>query len=98
MIVRFKGDPDDLLARFEQARQSWIEAQSGNYNPPIFFAVCKSDEGIVLIDGWASDEDHKAFGERMGPHLQAAGMQSPDHLEHLWIEKLDWDETITQQS
>jgi hypothetical protein len=26
----------------------------------------------------------------MGPHLEAVGMGMPDHLEHLWIEKLGW--------
>jgi hypothetical protein len=34
---------------------------------------------------------HKAFGRNMGPHLEAVGMGSPDHLEHLWVEKLGWD-------
>lgn len=90
VIVRFNGDPDDLFERFEQARKSWVEAQD-DYNPPVFYAVCKDDEGIVLIDGWETDADHKAFGERMGPHLQSAGMGSPDHLEHLWIGKLGWE-------
>jgi hypothetical protein len=91
VIVRFHGDPDDLFERFEKARRSWVEAQNDDYSPPVFFAVCKTDDGIVLIDGWETDEDHKAFGERMGPHLEAAGMGSPDHLEHLWVSKLGWD-------
>jgi hypothetical protein len=34
VIIRFKGDPDDLLERFERARQMWIEAQDGDYEPP----------------------------------------------------------------
>ena len=92
VIVRFNGDPDDLLERFEQARQSWIEAQGDSYNRPAFFAVCKTEEGIVIVDGWQTDADHKAFGQRMGPHLQSVGMGMPDHLEHMWISQLGWDQ------
>jgi len=97
VIVRFNGDPDDLLERFERARRSWIEAQSDGYNPPAFFAICETAEGIVILDGWETDEDHKAFGERMGPHLQAVGMGMPDHLEHLWIARLGWDSPPPRQ-
>jgi hypothetical protein len=52
VIIRFNGDPDDLLERFEKVRQAWIEAQDGDYSPPAFYAVCKTDEGIVIVDGW----------------------------------------------
>ena len=91
VIVRFNGDPDDLLERLEKARLLWVDAQGGDYDPPAFYAVCKVEEGIVLVDGWETDAAHRAFGERMGPHLEAVGMGSPDHLEHMWIEKLGWD-------
>ncbi|PZS25825.1 MAG: hypothetical protein DLM61_19375 [Pseudonocardiales bacterium] len=91
VIVRFNGDPDDLFERFERARRLWIEAQHGDYSPPDFYAVCKTDEGIVIVDSWETDTAHQAFGRRMGPHLEAVGMGMPDHLEHLWIEKLGWD-------
>jgi len=97
VIVRFNGDPDDLLERFERARRSWIEAQTDGYNLPAFFAICKTAEGIVILDGWETDEDHKAFGAQMGPHLQAVGMGVPDHLEHLWIARLGWDSPPPRQ-
>jgi hypothetical protein len=98
VIVRFNGDPDDLAERFERARQSWVEAQNGDYNAPAFYAVCKSEEGIVIVDAWHTDEDHKAFGRRMEPHLEAAGMAGPDHLEHLWIDKLGWESSPARAS
>jgi hypothetical protein len=91
VIVRFNGDADELFERFERARRLWVEAQEGDYSPPAFYAVCKTDEGIVIVDGWETDEAHKAFGRRMEPHLEAVGMGGPDDLEHLWIEKLGWD-------
>ncbi len=43
VILRFNGDPDDLLGRFGQARKSWIEAQDDGWNPPIFFAICEAE-------------------------------------------------------
>lgn len=52
VIVRFNGDPDDLIERFERARQLWIEAQGGDYQRPAFYASCKTDDGIAVIDGW----------------------------------------------
>lgn len=91
VIVRFSGEADDLFERFEQARRLWIEAQDGDYSPPAFYAVSKTEDGIVIVDGWETDAAHEAFGRRMGPHLEAVGMGMPDHLEHLPIEKLGWD-------
>ena len=91
VILRFSGDPDDLFERFERARRLWIEAQDDDYKRPFFYAACKTDDGIVVINGWATDADHKAFGRRMGPHLRAAGIGQPDNHEHLVIEKLGWE-------
>lgn len=53
-----------------------------------FLVVCM--EGIVVVDGWENARDHRAFGERMGAHLQAVGMGKPDGLEHLRIARLGW--------
>jgi hypothetical protein len=91
VIVRFNGEPDDLLARFESARRLWIEAQGDDYNRPVFYAACKTSDGIVIINGWETKADHEAFGRLMGPHLRAVGIGHPDQHEHLSIEKLGWD-------
>jgi hypothetical protein len=90
MIVRFSGDPDDLLDRFEKARRLWIEAQDDDYKRPVFHAVCRTGDGIVVINGWETTADHRAFGRRMAPHLQAVGLGRADKHEHLSIEKLGW--------
>jgi hypothetical protein len=91
VIVRFNGDPDDLFERFERARRHWTETQDESYHRPVFYAACKTDDGIVIINGWETDADHRAFGRGMGPHLRAAGIGHPDQHEHLRIEKLGWD-------
>jgi hypothetical protein len=49
-------------------------------------------------DGWETDPDHRAFGERMGPHLATASLGMPDHLEHLWIAQLGWDAVPAEAS
>lgn len=91
VIIRFAGDPGDLLERFERARRLWIEAHAGDYNGPVFYAACKTDEGIAIVNGWQSVADHRAFAHRMRPHLEAVGIGMPDRHEHLPIEKLGWD-------
>jgi hypothetical protein len=35
VLIRFNGEPDDLLDRFEQARRRWIEAQERDYDRPL---------------------------------------------------------------
>ena len=91
VIIRFNGDPDDLIERFESARQLWIEAQDGDYDRPAFYAACKTDEGIAIVSGWETARAHRAFGHPMGPHLEAVGMGMPDHIERLRIRKLGWN-------
>jgi len=91
VVIRFKGDSQDLLARFETARQRWIETQDGDYERPTFHAVCKTEDGIAVVNGWESAVAHRAFGEGIAPHIAAVGMEGPDHIEHMRVERLGWD-------
>lgn len=91
LIVRFNGNPDELLERFERARRLWIEAEANDYERPIFYAACKSEDGIAIVSGWNSEAAHQAFGRKMGAHLESVGIGRPDAHEHLRIEKLGWD-------
>ena len=104
VIMRFDGDPADLIDRFERARRLWIDAQGAGYGPPLFYAACElrqhlrggprahqTGTGIVIVTAWATEADHKAFTHRMRPHLDAVGLGMPDRLEHLPIERLGWD-------
>src|SRR6266511_5995313 len=68
VIIRFSGDRDDLLERFDRVRQKWIEAQEGDYERPIFYAACKADEGIAIVSGWQTAVAHRAFGEELHAH------------------------------
>ncbi len=90
VILRFSGDPNDLLGRFAEARKSWSEAHYDG-KPPTFFAICEAQEGIALVTGWEAEEDHKAFRKQMMPHLHAAGVGRPSGHEQLRITQLGWD-------
>jgi hypothetical protein len=90
VIIRFEGDSDDLLERFEQARRQWIEAQGGNYERPLFHAACRTDDGIAIVSGWGTAIGHRAFGQGIAPHVAAVGMGRPDRIERMRIEKLGW--------
>jgi hypothetical protein len=90
VTIRFTGDPDLLLERFERARQLWIEAQDGDYEHPVFYAACKTDEGIAIVNCWKSAVAHRVFGQGIHPHIDAVGMSTPDQIERMRIEKLGW--------
>jgi hypothetical protein len=91
VIIRFSGDPDDLLERFERVRRMWIEAQADDYERPAFYAACKADDGIAIVTGWESAAAHRAFGQQLHPHIEAAGMGAPDRIERMRIEKFGWE-------
>lgn len=91
VIIRFSGDPDDLLERFERARRMWIEAQVGGYERPAFYAACRTDEGIAIVTAWESAIAHRAFGQGLHPHIEAVGLPAPDRIERMRIAKLAWD-------
>ena len=90
VIIRFEGDPDDLLERFEQARRRWIEAQGGDYERPLFHAACRTDDGIAIVSGWETAIGHRAFGQGIAPHVAAVGMGRPDRIERMRIDTLGW--------
>lgn len=91
VVIRFEGDPEDLLERFERARQLWIETQGGDYERPTFYAACRTHEGIAIVSVWASAVAHRAFGQGLHPHIDTVGLGAPERIERLRIEKLGWD-------
>jgi len=91
VIIRFSGDPDDLLERFERARRMWVEAQDADHERPIFYAACSTDEGIAIFNVWNNAQAHRAFGQGLHPHFQALGLGLPEEIERLRIEQLGWE-------
>jgi hypothetical protein len=91
VIIPFKGDPADLLERFERARGMWIEAQDGEYERPLFYAACRTDEGIAIVNVWGDARAHRAFGQGLHAHIDSVGLGPPDRIERMRIERLGWD-------
>jgi hypothetical protein len=91
VTIRFSGDPDDLLERFERARQLWIEAQNGEYERPLFYAACEADDGIAVVNCWKTAVAHRAFGQGIHPHIDAVGMGAPHQIERMRAKKLGWE-------
>jgi hypothetical protein len=91
VIIRFSGDPDDLLEGFERARQMWIAAQAGAYERPVFYAACRTDDGIAVVNSWEDAQAHRAFGQGMHAWIDTVGMTPPDQIERMRVAKLGWD-------
>ena len=91
VIIRFTGDPDELLERFELSRRQWIDHQQPDYERPAFYAACKTGDGIAIVSAWESAIGHRAFGQGLHRHIEAVGLAPPDRIERMPIETLGWD-------
>jgi hypothetical protein len=90
VIIRFSGEPDDLLERFERARRMWIDAQDDDYERPLFYAACKTDDGIAVLNVWETAIGHRAFGQGLHSLIDAVGLGSPDRIERMRVGRLGW--------
>ena len=88
VIIRFKGDPDDLLERFERARRMWIDAQDDDYERPLFHAAGPTEDGIAIVTAWRTAVAHRAFGQGLHPHIEAVGLGAPERIERIRIRQL----------
>ena len=91
VIIRFTGDSDDLLERFERVRQRWIADQDGDYERPAFYAACRTDDGIAIVSGWETASGHRAFGQGLHAHLDAVGMSAPTAIQRMKVGTLGWE-------
>jgi hypothetical protein len=91
VIIRFGGDPDDLLERFERARRMWTESEPPDFERPAFYAACKTEDGIAIVTGWATAVGHRAFGQGLHSVLEAVGLPAPERIERMRIDTLGWE-------
>jgi hypothetical protein len=90
VLIRFGGNADDLLPRYLGAVKRWREDETTkDFAPPLMAAHMKTEDGLLVMNLWASDEDHKNFGLRVGPHLEAEGLTRP-WVEHFPVAQLGW--------
>ena len=69
----------------------WIEAQNDDYERPTFYAACRTDEGIAIVNVWNNAQAHRAFGQGLHPHIEAVGLGHPKQIERHRIERLGWE-------
>jgi hypothetical protein len=79
--IRFGGNADDLLPRYIAAVNRWREdPKTKDFAAPLMAAHMKTADGMLVMNLWQTDEDHKNFGEKMAPYLQTEGLTRP------WVE------------
>ena len=89
VVLRFAGDARELLPKWERAVELWHDRYPA-YRLPASVVAEGEHGGLVVVNVFASDDDHVNFGQKMGTPLREAGLETPE-LEHLAVHKLDWD-------
>ena len=93
VLLRFGGDADDLLPRYLAAANRWrTDESSEGFEGPLMAAHMKTGDGLLVMNLFSTDEEHKNFGLNMGPHLEAEGLTRP-WVEHFPVAKLGWNTT-----
>ena len=89
-ILRWSSDPDETLRRYEQAVARWRQEHGARYAPPLQTAAGPGEKGgLVVVNVFASDEDHLNFGRNMGGPLERVGLPTPE-VEHVEVTRLGW--------
>jgi hypothetical protein len=91
VILRFPGEVDELLERWERAVQRWQELYPDSRLPASIASEAENG-GLVVVNVFGSDEDHLRFGQKMGTPLREVGLDTPG-MEHLAVRRIDWDAT-----
>jgi hypothetical protein len=81
VILRWEGDPDRVLPRYEKAVDIWRE-RFASRGPAQTFAGASERGGVVVVNVFAHDQDHLMFGRNMGDPLAAVGLPTPS-IEHI---------------
>lgn len=93
-ILRWDGDPETTLERYERAVAEWRERFGDQSSGPVH-AVAGRDErgGLVVVNVSPTDRDHLHFGRNMGDPLAAVGLPTPD-VEHVSVRRLGWSDSV----
>ena len=78
VILRWSDDPEAALERYEQALATWRERTGGRAREPVRVIAGRTDRGgLVVVNLFASEEDHHAF-HGVGELLSDAGHVTPE--------------------
>ena len=91
-ILRWDGDPDTTLERYERAVAAWRETFGEQSSGPLHAIAGRSERGgLVVVNVFETNRDHLAFGRNMGEPLASVGLPTPD-VEHASVRRLGWPE------
>ena len=83
VILRWRTEeaPDRVLGRYSRAADLWRELHPQYVGPVQTFAGRVGDD-LVVVNVFATDDDHLQFGRNMGRPLEEAGLPTPE-IEHV---------------
>jgi hypothetical protein len=91
VLLRFGGNADDLLPRYLAAANRWRKDEANKeFAGPLMAAHMKTGDGLLVMNLFRTDEEHREFGLNMGPHLAAEDLTRP-WVEHFPVAQLGWD-------
>jgi hypothetical protein len=78
VILRWRDEPEAALERYEQAVAAWRERLGGDARDPARVIAGRSDRGgLVVVNLFASEQDHHAF-HGLRELLAEAGHATPE--------------------
>ena len=77
VMIRFAGDVADVLPRWEQAVKLWYEQFGSEYRLPATVVAEGENGELVVVNVFATNQDHLNFGQNMGGPMTAAGLTEP---------------------
>lgn len=87
VIIKFSGDPEQLLPRYKQLTSEWA---TGDAEQPLYAFTAPSPEGLVAVNVW-TDSGHAAFGQDIRHRLERHGLPMPAEIEHLPTTTIGWN-------
>jgi hypothetical protein len=91
VILHWDEDPETALERYERAFAAWRERFGERSSGPAHALAGHSDRGgLVVVNVFATDEDHHAF-HSLSDLLEEVGLARPDvervAIERGWLER-----------
>ena len=77
VILRFAGAVEEVLPRWEQAVKLWQEQFGSEYRLPATVVAEGENGELVVVNVFATDQDHLNFGQNMGGPMAAVGLTEP---------------------
>jgi len=80
MITLVFDAPGVTAAQYEEACRLANCSQSNVPDGLIFHSASPTDSGWLVVDVWESEEKFRAFGERLGPAMEQAGINQQPRI------------------